>query len=82
MEQSGVAMMMDMRKMANHPLLLRCHYRDADVRQMAAALARDPAYREKNEQYAYEDLLCLSDFQLHRLTLQYSVSTQMLDNNS
>ncbi|XP_048478560.1 SWI/SNF-related matrix-associated actin-dependent regulator of chromatin subfamily A containing DEAD/H box 1 homolog isoform X1 [Plutella xylostella] len=67
-EQSGMSMMMDMRKLANHPLLLRFHYSDATLRKMAALLAADPGYREKNAQYAFEDLCCLSDFQLHTLT--------------
>uniref|UniRef100_A0A2A4IW79 Uncharacterized protein n=1 Tax=Heliothis virescens TaxID=7102 RepID=A0A2A4IW79_HELVI len=71
-EQSGMAMMMDMRKLANHPLLLRYHYVDSTVRQIAARLARDPGYKEKNEQYAWEDLMCLSDFQIHQLTLQHN----------
>lgn len=71
-EQSGMSMMMDMRKLANHPLLLRYHYADSTLRGAAARLARDPAYKENNEQYAWEDLLCMSDFQIHQLTLQYS----------
>ncbi|XP_075977599.1 SWI/SNF-related, matrix-associated actin-dependent regulator of chromatin, subfamily a, containing DEAD/H box 1 [Anticarsia gemmatalis] len=71
-EQSGMAMMMDMRKLANHPLLLRYHYQDEQVRQIARRLARDPSYKEKNEQYAWEDLMCLSDFQIHQLTLSHN----------
>ncbi|CAH0692031.1 unnamed protein product [Spodoptera exigua] len=71
-EQSGMSMMMDMRKLANHPLLLRYHYADSTLRSVAARLARDPHYKENNEQYAWEDLLCMSDFQIHQLTLQYS----------
>ncbi|CAH0715307.1 unnamed protein product, partial [Brenthis ino] len=70
-EQSGISMMMDMRKLANHPLLLRYHYDMAAARKMAARLARDPGYKEKNEQYLYEDLMCMSDFQIHQLTQQY-----------
>ncbi|CAK1551300.1 unnamed protein product [Leptosia nina] len=70
-EQSGMSMMMDMRKLANHPLLLRYHYQEAELRQIAARLARDPGYKEKNEQYAFEDLLFMSDFQIHLLTKQY-----------
>ncbi|XP_052753322.1 SWI/SNF-related matrix-associated actin-dependent regulator of chromatin subfamily A containing DEAD/H box 1 homolog [Galleria mellonella] len=71
-EQSGISMMMDMRKLANHPLLLRYHYQDDQVRKMAARLARDPTYKEKNEQYVYEDLMCMSDFQIHQLTLVHN----------
>lgn len=71
-EQSGMAMMMDMRKLANHPLLLRYHYTEDIVRKMAPRLARDPTYKEKNEQYVFEDLMCMSDFQIHQLTLNHN----------
>ncbi|XP_063364496.1 SWI/SNF-related matrix-associated actin-dependent regulator of chromatin subfamily A containing DEAD/H box 1 homolog [Cydia amplana] len=70
MEQSGISMMMDMRKLANHPCLLRYFYEADTVRTIAQRLAKDPTYKEKNEQYAFEDLMCLSDFQIHQLTLQ------------
>ncbi|CAG9561675.1 unnamed protein product [Danaus chrysippus] len=75
-EQSGISMMMDMRKLANHPLLLRYHYDQHTTRKMAARLARDPDYKEKNEQYLFEDLMCMSDFQIHQLTQQYSCIRQ------
>ncbi|XP_013145747.1 PREDICTED: SWI/SNF-related matrix-associated actin-dependent regulator of chromatin subfamily A containing DEAD/H box 1 homolog isoform X2 [Papilio polytes] len=70
-EQSGLSMMMDMRKLANHPLLLRYHYTENVLRKLAGRLVREHGYKEKNEQYAYEDLLCMSDFQIHQLTLTY-----------
>ncbi|XP_068633292.1 SWI/SNF-related matrix-associated actin-dependent regulator of chromatin subfamily A containing DEAD/H box 1 homolog [Battus philenor] len=70
-EQSGISMMMDMRKLANHPLLLRYHYDEAVVKKIASRLVREHGYKEKNEQYAFEDLLCMSDFQIHQLTLEY-----------
>ncbi|XP_038220736.1 SWI/SNF-related matrix-associated actin-dependent regulator of chromatin subfamily A containing DEAD/H box 1 homolog [Zerene cesonia] len=70
-EQSGMSMMMDMRKLANHPLLLRYHYQEPELRKIATRLARDPGYKERNEQYLFEDLLCMSDFQIHQLTQQY-----------
>lgn len=69
-----MSMMMDMRKLANHPLLLRYYYQEDSLRKIAGRLARDPGYKEKNEQYLYEDLLFMSDFQIHQLTLQYPVS--------
>lgn len=81
-EVSGMSMMMDMRKLANHPLLLRYHYTNDIVRKIAIKLARDTSYKEKNEQYAYEDLLCLSDFQIHRLTHTYdSISSYGVPDN-
>ncbi|XP_060803341.1 SWI/SNF-related matrix-associated actin-dependent regulator of chromatin subfamily A containing DEAD/H box 1 homolog [Amyelois transitella] len=81
-EQSGMSMMMDMRKLANHPALLRYYYQEEQVRKMATRLARDQTYKEKNEQYVYEDLMCLSDFQIHQLTLNHNcISTFGLPEN-
>ncbi|XP_034832478.1 SWI/SNF-related matrix-associated actin-dependent regulator of chromatin subfamily A containing DEAD/H box 1 homolog [Maniola hyperantus] len=70
-EQNGMSMMMDMRKLANHPLLLRYFYDQNTTRKIASRLVKDPGYKEKNEQYAFEDLMCKSDFQMHQLTQQY-----------
>ncbi|KAJ0176428.1 hypothetical protein K1T71_007607 [Dendrolimus kikuchii] len=70
-EQNGMSMMMDMRKLANHPLLLRYHYQHPVLTKIASRLAKDPGYKEKNADYALQDLLCLSDFQIHQLTLQH-----------
>ena len=36
----GIAMFMQLRKAANHPLLIRCHYDDRRLLQMANALAK------------------------------------------
>ncbi|CAG4959105.1 unnamed protein product [Parnassius apollo] len=81
-EQSGISMMMDMRKLANHPLLLRYHYDEATVKKIASQLVKESGYKEKNEQYAFEDLLCLSDFQIHKLTLEYpSIRSYSLPDN-
>lgn len=71
-------MMMDMRKLANHPLLLRYHYTNDVVRKMASRLAYDPTYKENNAEYAFQDLMCLSDFQLHQLTVQHRVCSWLL----
>ncbi|XP_077298015.1 SWI/SNF-related, matrix-associated actin-dependent regulator of chromatin, subfamily a, containing DEAD/H box 1 isoform X2 [Arctopsyche grandis] len=70
-EQSGISMMMDMRKLANHPLLMRNYYDEKKLHKIASRLAADTFYKEKNEQYIYEDLLFMSDFQIHQLTFQY-----------
>ncbi|CAB3227270.1 unnamed protein product [Arctia plantaginis] len=75
-EQSGMAMMMDMRKLANHPLLLRYHYQEDEVQRMAKLLARDPTYKEKKEHYVFDDLMCMSDFQIHQLTLTHNCISQ------
>ncbi|KOB67046.1 putative helicase, partial [Operophtera brumata] len=58
--------------LANHPLLLRYHYQGHQLQKMAARLAKDPTYKEKNDHYAFQDLLCMSDFQIHQLTLTHA----------
>ncbi|KAL4715911.1 hypothetical protein ACJJTC_013211 [Scirpophaga incertulas] len=70
-EKSGMSMMMDMRKMANHPVLLRQHYTPQLVERIAAKLAASPTYKEDVAHHVYEDLLCLSDFQIHQMTQQH-----------
>lgn len=70
-EQSGMSMMMEMRKLANHPLLLRHYYTEEQLHTIAHRLARDSFYKENNEQYVYEDLMAMSDFQIHQMTFIY-----------
>lgn len=66
-------MMTDLRKLSNHPLLLRYHYQLEDVQEMAKLLAEDPAYKDTKEEYIVDDLLYMSDFEIHTMTKQYSV---------
>lgn len=68
-----MAMMTDLRKLSNHPLLLRYHYQLGDVQEMAKLLAEDPAYKDTREDYIVDDLLYMSDFEIHTMTKQYSV---------
>lgn len=63
-----MTMMMQLRKMSNHPLLLRYHYQEAELTELAKVLARDPTYKTNDEQHVLEDLLFMSDFELHTLT--------------
>lgn len=72
---SGMSIMMDMRKLANHPLLLRYHYTDDDVRQIARQLARSPAYKKnRNPDYVFEELAVLSDFQLYQTIEKFEMT--------
>lgn len=69
---SGMSIMMDMRKLANHPLLLRYYFTDEKVHQIAAKIAVHPAYKKnRNPQYVFEDLAYLSDFQLMQTMEKY-----------
>lgn len=67
--------MTDLRKLSNHPLLLRYHYQIEDIKEMAKLLANDPAYKDTKEDYIVDDLLYMSDFEIHTLTKQFSVSS-------
>ena len=59
----------ELRKVANHPLLRREHYPDSTLRKMAKLLKNDVVYSESNEIYLFEDMQVMNDFELHRLCL-------------
>ncbi|CAK8682720.1 SWI/SNF-related matrix-associated actin-dependent regulator of chromatin subfamily A containing DEAD/H box 1-like [Clavelina lepadiformis] len=59
----------ELRKVANHPLLRREHYPDSKLRNMARLLKNDIRYEDSNEAYIFEDMQVMSDFELHNLCL-------------
>lgn len=71
---NGLTIMSDLRKLSNHPLLLRYHYQMESLEEMAKLLAADPNYKDSNEKYIVDDLRFMSDFELHTMTKQYPVS--------
>lgn len=74
-EQSGISIMMDMRKLANHPLLLRYYYSDQTVHEIAKILSEHPDYKKnRNPQYVFEALAPLSDFQLYQTMQNYNIT--------
>ncbi|XP_030376686.1 SWI/SNF-related matrix-associated actin-dependent regulator of chromatin subfamily A containing DEAD/H box 1 homolog [Scaptodrosophila lebanonensis] len=66
-ERSGIAIMMEMRRIANHPLLMRHYFTDEQLRTFARRLASASTYKKTNEQYIFEDLAVMSDFQVYQL---------------
>jgi len=68
---NGVTLLMDMRKLANHPLLLRYFFKDDKVKQIAKALSRDPTYKTTNSDVIFQDIAYLSDFKLYQLAEKY-----------
>lgn len=66
--------MSDLRKLSNHPLLLRYHYQYEDLPEIAKRLAADPGYKDTVEQYIIDDLACMSDFEIHTMTKQFKVN--------
>lgn len=69
-----MTMMSDLRKLSNHPLLMRYHYQYEDLPMLAKKLAADPNYKDTVEQYIIDDLACMSDFEIHTLTKEYKAS--------
>uniref|UniRef100_A0A182NP32 SWI/SNF-related matrix-associated actin-dependent regulator of chromatin subfamily A containing DEAD/H box 1 homolog n=1 Tax=Anopheles dirus TaxID=7168 RepID=A0A182NP32_9DIPT len=71
-EISGMSIMMDLRKLANHPLLLRYYYSDDDVRGIARKLATDPDYKGTNADDIFYEIAYLSDYKLYELRDKYT----------
>lgn len=70
-ERAGVAIMMEMRRMANHPLLMRHYFTDDQLRGFSKRLAGVSSYKKTNAQYIFEELAVMSDFQVFQLCNKY-----------
>lgn len=68
---SHLAMFTDLRRLANHPLLLRYLFKDDQLSEMANLLAGDYDYKENEADKILEDLSYMSDHQLHKLSKSY-----------
>ena len=73
--ESGVGLLMNLRKASNHPLLLRNHYDKSQCRNLARLLKKnDPGHAKAVEKFIVEDLEALSDFYIHKTCQHYPVS--------
>ncbi|XP_065216787.1 SWI/SNF-related matrix-associated actin-dependent regulator of chromatin subfamily A containing DEAD/H box 1 homolog [Planococcus citri] len=63
---------MKLRKIANHPLMLRYHFTEDMLEKMARRLAIDSQYKGKNAEYIQEDLYFKSDFELYYMCQDYT----------
>ncbi|CAL1684871.1 unnamed protein product [Lasius platythorax] len=68
---NGVGMMMQLRKLANHPLLVRDYYDEKKLKAIANRLVKEPGYKQKNSEYVFEELLWTPDYQINQLTRMY-----------
>ncbi|KAJ3078990.1 hypothetical protein HDU99_000233, partial [Rhizoclosmatium hyalinum] len=59
--------LMQLRKAANHPLLFRRQYSDEKLSIMAREIMSEEQYLEANYDYIKEDMMYMSDFELHKL---------------
>ncbi|XP_055064775.2 SWI/SNF-related matrix-associated actin-dependent regulator of chromatin subfamily A containing DEAD/H box 1b [Misgurnus anguillicaudatus] len=63
--------MMQLRKMSNHPLLHRQYYTSEKLKAMSKLMLKEPSHRDADPALIKEDMGVLSDFELHRLCQQY-----------
>jgi SWI/SNF-related matrix-associated actin-dependent regulator 1 of chromatin subfamily A len=56
-----------LRKAADHPLLFRHLYTDDVLRKMTKDIMKDVKYWDSNEEYVYEDMTVMSDYELNEL---------------
>ncbi|KAI5099447.1 SWI/SNF-related matrix-associated actin-dependent regulator of chromatin subfamily A containing DEAD/H box 1B isoform X1 [Silurus meridionalis] len=63
--------MMQLRKMANHPLLHRQYYSSRRLAAMSKLMLKEPSHRDSDPVLIEEDMTVMSDFELHRLCQQY-----------
>ncbi|XP_076126543.1 SWI/SNF-related matrix-associated actin-dependent regulator of chromatin subfamily A containing DEAD/H box 1A [Alosa pseudoharengus] len=72
--------MMQLRKMANHPLLHRQYYTTEKLAAMSRAMLKEPTHFDADPVLIQEDMEAMSDFELHNLCLQYpSIHSHKLD---
>ena len=69
--ESGVGMLMNLRKIANHPLLVRNHFDDKQLHILAKLLKKDDSHKNAQEKFIIEDLSYMSDFEIHKTCLAY-----------
>lgn len=74
-------MVMVLRKIANHPLLVRRHYTDAKLKEIAKILKKT-THRDSVLEYIVEDFSVMSDFEIHNTCSQYNhIRQYRLDND-
>ncbi|KAK7077745.1 ATP-dependent helicase smarcad1 [Halocaridina rubra] len=69
-QETSSNMVMTLRKITNHPLLVRHHYDLAKLKNMAKILKKT-THRESVMQFIVDDLSVMSDFQIHKTCLMY-----------
>lgn len=68
---SSSNVMMSLRKASMHPLLFRTLFTDALLKKMAKDIMREPEYMDANQQYIFEDMQVMSDYELNNLCLKF-----------
>ncbi|KAJ3179279.1 hypothetical protein HK101_010058 [Irineochytrium annulatum] len=68
-ERSNV--LMQLRKVSCHPLLFRRLFTEEKIRKMAREIMRESEFKESTYDYVVEDMMIMSDFELHQLSEKY-----------
>ncbi|CAB3985862.1 SWI SNF-related matrix-associated actin-dependent regulator of chromatin subfamily A containing [Paramuricea clavata] len=66
----GAGVLVELRKAANHSLLIRNYYTDDMLSEMAQKYCKDTSHRDSEVNLVFEDMQVMSDFELSRLCLQ------------
>ncbi|XP_028409911.1 SWI/SNF-related matrix-associated actin-dependent regulator of chromatin subfamily A containing DEAD/H box 1-like [Dendronephthya gigantea] len=65
----GFGLIIELRKAANHSLLIRSHYTDDMLNKMAQNYCKHPSHRDSEVNFVFQDMQVMSDFELSRLCL-------------
>ncbi|PVZ99005.1 hypothetical protein BB558_004982 [Smittium angustum] len=68
---SWISRLMSLRKIANHPLLVRSFYDDEKIKEMATILIKEPDYLDAVYDYVLEDMSYCNDFELNYYCNKY-----------
>ncbi|KAK9480939.1 SNF2 family N-terminal domain-containing protein [Lipomyces japonicus] len=70
-DRSSANVLMTLRKAAVHPLLFRRIYTAEKLRKMSKDIMKEERYYNANQEYIFEDMEVMSDFELHNLCLKF-----------
>ncbi|PIK56659.1 putative regulator of chromatin subfamily A containing DEAD/H box 1-like [Apostichopus japonicus] len=83
LSKNTMSALMELRKLANHPLLMRRLYTNEKLKEMSKLMLREPTHYEANPILIEEDMGVMSDYELHHLcTLYPSVSHFRLEESA
>ena len=72
----SMSVLMELRKIAMHPLLVRHRYNNEILREMAREILNDPAHKDADPALVYEDMTVMSDYELHSFCRECEVSVK------
>jgi SWI/SNF-related matrix-associated actin-dependent regulator 1 of chromatin subfamily A len=72
----SMSVLTQLRKAANHPLLLRSHYSDDIIASMSTEILKEREYRDADATLVAEDMAVMSDFELHNLCVRHESLVQ------